>query len=99
MNESMHTTIPARHAASREEERKALDKVSFGFWVYLMSDCLLFGTLFATYAVLRGNAFGGPTEQQIFNLPYVLVETLLLLTSSFTSGIAMVALARRSVGA
>lgn len=80
----------------KEEAAKVLDKVSFGFWVYLMSDCLLFGALFATFAVLRGNAFGGPTQQQIFNLRYVFIETILLLTSSFTSGLSMVALARKS---
>jgi cytochrome o ubiquinol oxidase subunit 3 len=97
MDESTHAIISGESITAHEERGRILDKVSFGFWVYLMSDCLLFGTLFATFAVLRGNAFGGPTEQQIFSLPYVLIETLILLTSSFTSGLAMVALARKSV--
>lgn len=66
-------------------------KVSLGYWVYLMTDCVLFATLFATYAVLRGNTFGGPGAAQLFSLPYALVETLLLLTSSFVSGLAIVA--------
>jgi cytochrome o ubiquinol oxidase subunit 3 len=45
--------------------------------------------LFAVYAVLRGNAFGGPTGANIFNAPYILTETILLLSSSFTCGLAM----------
>jgi cytochrome o ubiquinol oxidase subunit 3 len=70
---------------------KITDKVTFGFWVYLMSDCVLFAGLFATYAVLHTQTFGGPAIESIVNLPYVLVETLLLLTSSFTIGLALLA--------
>ncbi len=70
---------------------KTTDKVTFGFWVYLMSDCVLFAGLFATYAVLRVATFGGPGIESIVDLPYVLGETLLLLTSSFTIGLAMLA--------
>lgn len=62
----------------------------FGFWIYLMTDCILFATLFATYAVLHTATFGGPKADQIFDLPLVLAETLCLLTSSFTGGLAMV---------
>ncbi len=62
----------------------------FGFWIYLMSDCLLFATLFATYAVLSHATADGPTGRDIFNLPFVLVETFLLLFSSITYGIAMI---------
>jgi cytochrome o ubiquinol oxidase subunit 3 len=64
-------------------------KTLFGFWVYLMTDCILFASLFATFTVLRGNVNGGPTGHEIFNLPYVLAETMILLTSSFTSGLAI----------
>lgn len=67
------------------------DKVTFGFWVYLMSDCVLFAGLFATYAVLRTATFGGPGIESIVDLPYVMGETLLLLSSSFTMGLAMLA--------
>lgn len=66
-------------------------KTFFGFWVYLMTDCILFATLFATYAVLRHNTFGGPGGQELFSLPFVLAETLILLTSSFTSGLGTIA--------
>jgi cytochrome o ubiquinol oxidase subunit 3 len=64
-------------------------KSLLGFWVYLMTDFVLFASLFATFAVLRGNTFGGPDGEQIFKLPFVLAETLILLTSSFTCGLAM----------
>ncbi len=67
------------------------DKVVFGFWVYLMSDCVLFASLFATYAVLQGATYGGATISEIFNLPFVLTETIILLTSSFTVGLALLA--------
>ncbi|MBD2779508.1 cytochrome o ubiquinol oxidase subunit III [Xenorhabdus szentirmaii] len=61
----------------------------FGFWIYLMSDLVLFASLFATYAVLVNGTAGGPTGKEIFELPFVLVETFLLLFSSITYGFAM----------
>ena len=66
-----------------------LSKTLLGFWVYLMTDCILFATLFATYAVLYTKTFGGPSGADIFSLPFVLAETLILLTSSFTCGLAL----------
>lgn len=74
------------------------EKTVFGFWIYLMTDCILFATFFATYVVLHQNTAGGPSGRDIFNLPYVLIETLLLLTSSFTSGLAMLAAYRNEKG-
>ena len=65
--------------------------VVFGFWVYLMSDGVLFAGLFAAYAVLQNATFGGPSAADIFSLPFVLTETLILLTSSFTVGLALLA--------
>ena len=62
-----------------------------GFWVYIMTDCVLFASLFATYAVLFNNTAGGPSGYQLFDLKNVLAETLILLTSSFTCGLAMLA--------
>ncbi len=56
-----------------------------------MTDCLLFASLFATYAVLRTNTFGGVGGSEIFNLPYVFIETIILLTSSFLTGLGMLA--------
>ena len=66
-------------------------KVTLGFWTYLMTDCVLFASLFATYLVLHNNTNGGPDSSTLFSLPYVLLETFLLLTSSFTSGLALLA--------
>jgi len=66
----------------------------FGFWIYLMTDCILFATLFAGYAVLRDSVAGGPSTVDIFELPYVLTETMLLLFSSITYGYAMLAMNR-----
>lgn len=64
-------------------------KTQLGFWIYLMTDCILFGTLFATFVVLRGGTNGGPTGSDIFDLPFVLVETIILLVSSLTCGLAL----------
>jgi cytochrome o ubiquinol oxidase subunit III len=61
----------------------------FGFWLYLMTDCIMFATFFAAYAVLHNNTYGGPSAHELLNLPYALTETMVLLTSSFTCGIAM----------
>lgn len=65
----------------------AQDKTMFGFWVYIMTDCVLFASIFATYAVLQGRATG----HELFSLPFVLAETLILLTSSFICGLGMLA--------
>lgn len=80
------------HGERYEEETN--DRVMFGFWVYLMTDLLMFSVLFAVYAVLHGNTAGGESGRELFSLPLALTETLLLLTSSFTVGIAML-MARR----
>ena len=72
-------------------------KTVFGFWVYLMTDCVLFASLFATFAVLRNNTYGGPAGNELFSLPFVLTETLVLLTSSFTAGLGLLAARRRDV--
>ncbi|MGB4966610.1 MAG: cytochrome o ubiquinol oxidase subunit III [Candidatus Saccharimonadales bacterium] len=69
-------------------------KATFGFWLYLMTDCLVFATLFATFSVLRGATAGGPDGRELFDVPFVFVETMLLLTSSFTVGLGLLA-ARR----
>jgi cytochrome o ubiquinol oxidase subunit 3 len=68
-----------------------------GFWLYLMSDCLVFACLFATYAVLGRNYAGGPTGAQIFQLPVVALNTAFLLLSSITYGFAMLQSQRNRV--
>ena len=67
----------------------------FGFWVYLMTDLVIFGVLFATFVVLRASTFGGPTGRELFDMPFALKETLILLTSSFTCALATLALYRK----
>lgn len=74
------------------------DKVLFGIWIYILSDCVLFAALFATYAVQHTQIFGGPTPSQIFDLRNVLIETLFLLTSSFTCGLAVLAAQQNKKG-
>jgi cytochrome o ubiquinol oxidase subunit 3 len=71
----------------QEEVHTASAKALFGFWVYIMSDCLLFASMFAAYAVLHTSTFGGPSGKDLFNMPFVLTETLILLTSTFTYGL------------
>jgi cytochrome o ubiquinol oxidase subunit 3 len=76
----------------RSHELQAIrDRKTLGFWIYLMTDCVLFASLFATFAVLRNATAGGPSGAELFSMPFVLVETLLLLTSSFTIGLAVLA--------
>lgn len=62
-----------------------------------MTDCILFGSLFATYIVLHNNTLGGLTGAELFDMPSILVETLILLTSSFTCGLAMIAIRQRNL--
>jgi len=62
---------------------------TFGFWIYLMTDLILFSALFATFEVLGHNYAGGPTGKELFHLPYTFGETMFLLFSSATYGLAM----------
>lgn len=85
-----HTVKPARTDQHTEDTTTPL-----GFWIYLMTDCLLFASLFATYGVLRNNTAGGVTGADIFDISSVLVQTLLLLTSSLTAGVALLMVRNR----
>ncbi len=67
-------------------------KASLGFWLYLMTDIMVFASLFATYVILRGGTNGGPSAHEIFDLNLIIVSTFLLLISSLTSGLAFLAL-------
>ncbi|MFC6742137.1 cytochrome o ubiquinol oxidase subunit III [Methylobacterium tardum] len=68
-----------------------------GFWLYLMSDCLIFATLFATYGVLGRSYAAGPTPKELFDLPGIAVNTAMLLFSSITYGFAMLEMDRDRV--
>jgi cytochrome o ubiquinol oxidase subunit 3 len=63
----------------------------FGFWIFILSDMIMFAAFFATYAVLHGQTAGGPSGHDLFNLHNVALETGLLLASSFTCGLASIA--------
>src|SRR5437868_9591759 len=71
------------------EEHHPQNGTLLGFWIYLMSDCLVFACLFAMYGVLGRSYAGGPTAAELFDLPLVAVNTSLLLLSSITYGFAM----------
>ncbi len=71
--------------------------VGYGFWIFILSDIILFAVLFASYAVLAGNRAGGPGPRQLFDLRITAAETLLLLFSSFICGMANLAVTRRSL--
>jgi len=68
----------------------------FGFWLFLLSDIIIFSALFAAYAVLSGETNGGPSGIELFDKRHVLFETACLLASSFTCGMMMLAMERRS---
>jgi cytochrome o ubiquinol oxidase subunit III len=72
--------------------------ISFGFWLFLLSDIVIFASLFATYAVLSNATAGGPAGRDIFELKGVFIETCCLLASSFTCGLMLIAARRRQTG-
>jgi cytochrome o ubiquinol oxidase subunit 3 len=75
-----------------KEEHHPEGSTMLGFWLYLMSDCLIFAILFATYAVLGRNYAAGPSPADLFELPLVAINTAMLLFSSITYGFAMLAM-------
>jgi cytochrome o ubiquinol oxidase subunit III len=81
--------ITVAEAKLAAHEEAANDRATFGFWVYLMTDLLMFSILFAAFSVLHNNTAGGASGRELFSQPVALTETLLLLTSSFTCGIGM----------
>ena len=82
-----------------EHEHAQGGSTMLGFWIYLMSDCLIFAMLFAAYGVLGGNYAAGPAPKDLFELPLVAVNTSMLLLSSITYGFAMLAMQKGKVAA
>jgi cytochrome o ubiquinol oxidase subunit 3 len=68
----------------------------YGFWIFILSDMVMFSAFFATYAVLLGQTAGGPSGRDLFNLRNVAIQTALLLASSFTCGLGTIAADMRS---
>ena len=89
---SSAASMPHEHAHEEHHENNTV----FGFWLYLMTDCLLFASFFATYAVLFMNTAGGVSGKDIFELNFVAVETAALLLSSITFGFAMICAPRQN---
>ncbi|WP_368502152.1 cytochrome o ubiquinol oxidase subunit III [Salipiger sp. 1_MG-2023] len=79
----------ARPTSGHETDHQHHSPTPIGFWIYLMSDCIIFGALFATYAVLGYSYAGGPAPIDLFEPGFVAMETALLLFSSVTFGLAM----------
>ena len=82
-----------------EEEEHAEGGTLLGFWLYLMSDCLIFAVLFATYGVLARSYAAGPSGADLFDLRLVAVNTSMLLLSSITYGFATLAMEKRNLSA
>ncbi|MFO1128080.1 MAG: cytochrome (ubi)quinol oxidase subunit III [Rhodospirillales bacterium] len=72
--------------------------VAYGFWIFILSDIVMFSALFATYAVLSGSTAGAPTGRELFHLRNVFIETMCLLFSSYTCGLATLFAERRRPG-
>lgn len=80
------------HSLTHDHHHQADETDIFGFWIYILSDCILFASIFAVYAVLYTSTYGGPSIKELVNLPYIFAETMTLLVSSFTYGLAILAL-------
>jgi len=89
-NESVLRGVPHNVASEHHHDSDGMD--IYGFWLYILSDCLLFGTIFTAFVTLQSNYYGGATLKQLTDTPYILAETLILLASSFTYGLAILSM-------
>ena len=90
------TAVPTELARGRGGGGPAPKRivVAYGFWIFILSDMIMFSALFAAFAVLRDNTAGGPTGAELFNLRSVFIETMCLLLSSYTCGIGVLSAER-----
>ena len=90
-------SVTRQHNAEHGELGIASKRIiaGYGFWIFLLSDIIMFSAFFATYAVLSGNVAGGPTGPQVFDLSNTALETACLLASSFTCNLAGIAAEHR----
>lgn len=84
-------------AAHGHATSTGISNTKLAMWVYLGSDCLLFGSLISTYLLLRHRSVGGPTSEELFDIPFTSVSTFVLLMSSLTMVLAVSALMRGDV--
>jgi cytochrome o ubiquinol oxidase subunit III len=94
---NVQSMSPQTYYVADEHEHEPGGNTLLGFWIYIMSDCLIFAVLFATFAVLGGEYADGPTPRKLFDLRLVAVNTSMLLLSSITYGFAMLSTARERV--
>lgn len=92
---TIETIMPDELQTGGHGQGETVSNTIYGFWLYIMSDCILFAVIFATFAVMSHNYAGGPTGRDLFDLPYVFGETVFLLCSSVTYGFAVLAMNRR----
>jgi len=78
----------SKHEAYPDNYHDTYSKTVFGFWVFLLSDFVMFASFFAVYVVLQNSTYGGPTAHDLFDLPFAFMQTLIILLSSLTSGLA-----------
>ena len=90
MSANVNTALPLEYQT--EQNRMNI----LGFWIFLGAEIILFGTLFAMYGVLNARYAGGPTPKDLFEIKGIMVETILLLTSSFTCGLAIYEMRRNN---
>ncbi|MBS0621401.1 MAG: cytochrome o ubiquinol oxidase subunit III [Verrucomicrobia bacterium] len=86
-----HERDPSADTRIPDPHQDIFSKRKLGFWMYLMTDTILFTVLFTTYAVLHENTFGGPSTQDLFSLKTSFIETMALLFSSVSCGFALLA--------
>ncbi|UJW77175.1 cytochrome o ubiquinol oxidase subunit III [Rhizobium sp. SL42] len=96
MSDKTHTEEWDENRFYLEEDHHPEGSTMLGFWLYLMSDCLIFAVLFATHAVLGRNYAAGPSPADLFDLPLVAINTAMLLLSSITYGFAMLQMERNA---
>ncbi|MEI8365206.1 MAG: cytochrome o ubiquinol oxidase subunit III [Parachlamydiaceae bacterium] len=89
-----HAADPNASSNVPDTHQDTFSKTILGFWIYLMTDCMVFATLFITYAVLHDRTFGGPSSHDLFNLSTAFAETMILLFSSVTCGFGVLSAVR-----
>lgn len=98
MTEPQGGDLTARYFDLQEHDHPEGGSTMLGFWIYLMSDCLIFAMLFAAYGVLSTHYAAGPAPKDLFELPLVALNTAMLLFSSITYGFAMLEMEKGKVG-
>jgi len=91
--DAVHTQVPRGRGGGGPAPTRIV--VAYGFWIFILSDFVMFSGLFAVHAVLSGNTAGGPTGPELFNLRNVFIETMFLLFSSYTCGLGALSAERR----